>query len=367
MPIRNTHPTLHPPVRRRTGGFTLTELLVVVAIIVVLIGTLVVSVTAGAKRAQIANTQTLMGTISNGLATFQNDFGYLPPVLGQRAGTSPPERAVGRDVINFSTHAAGGSVVAKQQGWRSYTTLAEYLIGYGNRGEDGYGIVAGAPNGAGNRESPPFGIRSPGPDGAFGSIDAPVTGSPAALGLYQSRNPMRAPMTPPVAAGSAAWNQGSVNGTAVEGKVYGPYIELKDERLIAGITGFLPNGRPLLRFADEGLAGFDNLPKVIVDYWGEPIAYYRTPYADNDLRSTVNDANGVPANLGDVFALRRWELDTNDQSVGAPDAAGDDSSGTQLKSAAFALLSMGPDRAFDRTRRRDLGEFNKDNIVVTGK
>ena len=57
----------------------------------------------------------------------------------------------------------------------------------------------------------------------------------------------------------------------------------------------------------------------------------------------------------------------SDQSVGAPDAAGDNSASTQLKSAAVALVSMGPDRSFDRSRRRDLGEFNKDNIVVTGK
>lgn len=366
MQIHAQHPALPASACRRAGGFTLTELLVVVAIIVVLVSTLIVSVAAGAKRAQAANTQTLMGSISTGLTTFQNDFGYLPPVLGPRENPNPAARGLGRDVVNFTQDAAGANTIAKQQDWRSYTTLADYLIGYGNRGEDGYGVVAGAPNGAGNRENPPFGIRSPGPDGAFGSIDAPVNASPTALGLYRSRNPMRVPMTPPVATGSAAWNQGAVNGAAVEGNVYGPYIELKDEKLIAGIVGYQPDGRPLLRFADQGFDGFDNLPKTIVDYWGEPIAYYRTPYAGNDLRSTVNDANGVPANLGDVFALRRWELDTNDQSVGAPDAGGDNSSGTQLKGASFALLSMGPDRAFDRTRRRDLGEFNKDNIVVTG-
>ncbi len=365
MQIHARQTSLPTPARGRAGGFTLTELLVVVAIIVVLIGTLIVSVSAGAKRAQIANTQTLMGSISTGLSTFQNDFGYLPPVLGRR-GTGPG-RGEGRDVINFTDHAGISTIVAKQQDWLSYTTLADYLIGYGSRGEDGYGVVAGAPNGPGNRESPPFGIRAPGADGAFGAFDAPALSSPTLHGLYGARNPMRAPMSPAVPPGSPLWNQGTVNGAPVEGKVYGPYIELKDERLIAGITGYQPDGRPLLRFADQGLDGFDNLPKTIVDYWGEPIAYYRTPYAGNDLRSTVSDANGVAANLGDVFMLRRWELDTNDQSVGAPDAGGDDSSGTQLKSAAFALLSMGPDRAFDRTRRRDLGEFNKDNIVVTGK
>lgn len=364
MPNHPTHAATSMDARRRSAGFTLTELLVVVAIIVLLIGTLIVAVSAGAKRAQAANTQTLMASISTGLGQFQTDFGYLPPVLGAR-DPSPTVSSRGRDVVRLG-QLAGANDVARQQDWVSYTTLAEYLIGYGHRGEDGYGVVVGGPSGSGNREAPPFGIRSPGSDGCWGAIDAPNpffgASTPAAvLGIARARNPNRGtvsvnPTSP------AAWNT-----QPFEGKVYGPYIELKDERLIAGVSGFQPNGRPNLVFADQGVANFDQLPKVIVDYWGEPIAYYRAPYGGDDLRSTIADANGNLANLGDVYMLRPWEIAPGDQSAGAADAGGDDSSSTQLKSASFALVSMGPDRSFDRTRRRDLGEFNKDNIVVTGK
>jgi prepilin-type N-terminal cleavage/methylation domain-containing protein len=363
----SNHPTsidTRANARARSGGFTLTELLVVVAIIVLLIGTLIVAVSAGAKRAQAANTQTLMSSIATGLGQFQTDFGYLPPVLGSR-NPSPSASNLARDVVRLG-QVGGASDIERQQNWVSYTTLAEYLIGYGHRGEDGYGNVIGGPTGSGNREAPPFGIRSPGSDGCWGAIDAPNpfygAHPPAAvLGLAPARNPNRGTVSvAPTAPGN--WNT-----QPFEGKVYGPYIELKDERLIAGVSGLQPNGRPNLVFADQGVANFDQLPKVIVDYWGEPIGYYRAPYTGTDLRSSIADANGNLANLGDIYMLRPWEIAPSDQSVGAADAGADDSSSTQLKSAAFALVSMGPDRSFDRSRRRDLGEFNKDNIVVTGK
>ena len=82
---------MKPSMQRRTGhilaprrAFTLTELLVVIAIIVLLLGTLFVAINAGSKRAQIAKTQFLMNSIASGLAQFNTDFGYHPPVLGKR-------------------------------------------------------------------------------------------------------------------------------------------------------------------------------------------------------------------------------------------------------------------------------------------
>lgn len=356
---RGTKPFHHARAARR--GFTLTELLVVVAIIVTLIGSLVVALGAAAKRAQAANTTALMSAISTGLGKFEGDFGYLPPVLGPR-DTGAPASGRGRDVVRIGDVGAGG-VVQRQQDWISYTTLAEYLIVYGHRGEDGYGRVAGGAAGPGDREAPPFGIRSPGPDGAFGSIDSPqpaLAANPAFRGYYRARNPAR--LAAPPAVGNVNWNT-----QPVEGRVFGPYLDQIDERLLGGVTGYQANGRPTIVTADQGVPNFDLLPKVLLDYWGEPIAYYRRPYGGDDLRSTVADANGNLANLGDIYALRGWEIAPGDQSVGAPDASGDDSSSAHLKGASFALLSTGPDRSFNRTVRRDDAEFNKDNIVQTGR
>jgi len=359
LPIRS----LRTPRTARAGGFTLTELLVVVAIIVLLIGTLFVALGAAAKRAQLAKTTFLMGSIASGLAKFEGDFGYLPPVLGPRDTTSAPgSRGFARDVVKF-TQVAGANEIEQQQNWLSYTTLAEYLIGYGHRGEDGYGGIPGGPAGVGNKELPPFGIRGPGPDGCWGAVDArqpALSANPQFAGYFRARNPNRSPNPPAV-------NNNLWNTQAVEGRVYGPYIDTIDERLLGGLAGFDASGRPQIVTPDQGVANFDQLPKCLLDYWGEPIAYYRAPYGGDDPASDARKPGGDFFSLGDVYVLRPWEVDPNDRSVGAADLGGDDSSSAGLKSASFALLSKGADRAFDRSRRRDLGEFNKDNIVLTGK
>ena len=355
----------------RTRAFTLTELLVVIAIVVLLLGTLFVAINAASKRAQVAKTQFLMNTISSGLAQFNTDFGYLPPVLGRKDGSAPAS-GFARDVVRLNDAVVNGpNGIAQQQNWYSYTTLADYLLGYGHRGEDGYGIqrVNGAASGQisepGFKEAPPFGIRSPGADGCWGAIDAPQPNLVNFKGYYRARNPGRAALPPPVT--GTGWN-----AQVVEGRVYGPYIDQIDERLLGGLTGFDASGRPIILTRDQigttpNAVDFDARPKCILDYWGEPIAYYRTPYGGDDLRSNVPAPDGGYLDLGDVFCLREWEIDSSEQSAGAVDANGDNSSSASMKGAVFALLSRGGDRAYDRTVRRDASEFNKDNVVQAGK
>ena len=344
----------------RTRGFTPTELLVVIAIIVLLLGTLFVAINAAAKRAQAAKTQFLMNTISSGLAQFNPDFGYFPPVLGKRDASSSIS-GFARDVVRYNDAVVGGgNDLARQQNWYSYTTLAEYLLGYGHRGEDGYGIVRGGPSGPGNKEAPPFGIRAPGPDGCWGAIDAPQPGFTNFRGYFRARNPSRVAAPPAVA--STAWN-----AQTVEGRVFGPYIDQMDDRLIGGLTGFDPQGNPLIVTNDQGVPNFDDLPKVLLDYWGSPIAYYRAPYGGDDLRSNVPSPAGGFLNLGDIFCLREWEIDVAEQSEGAADANGDTTSSAAMKAASFVLLSPGGDRTVNRSVRRDANEVNKDNVIQAGK
>ena len=309
-------------------AFTLTELLVVVAIIVLLLGTLFVALSAASRRAQGAKTQFLMSSIATGLGQFQTDFGYLPPVLMPR-DTGAPGRGLGRDVTRLD-QIAGANVFDQQQRWVSYTTLADFLVGYGGRNEDGYGRFYAddpstpafelPPAGPGDREAPPFGIRSPGPDGCWGAIDAPqpaFSANPNFLGFYRARNPSRSAQT--IAVNNANWN-----ATFLEGKVYGPYLDAVDERLLGGITGFDASGRPTIVTADQGVPNFDDLPKTLLDYWGEPIAYYRAPYEGNDLRSSRLSPLGGFMGLGDIYVLRPWEINPNEVSSGAADANGDD-------------------------------------------
>ena len=91
--------------------------------------------------------------------------------------------------------------------------------------------------------------------------------------LVQSANP--------VAVHDTFYLEARMSGTNPNidtGKVFGPYLQLKDERLLASTDGtFDPNGNLNVYFPGEGNYN-DNDPKVITGYWGRPIRYYRTVY-----------------------------------------------------------------------------------------
>ncbi|MHC4646656.1 MAG: type II secretion system protein [Planctomycetota bacterium] len=95
--------------RRKRNGFTLVELLTVLAIITMLVGLLVPSLATVRKLAKITKQKANLNSIDVGLSTFRNDNGYYPP-----SSLTPPGRAgnycgaqklaealVGRDLMGF--------------------------------------------------------------------------------------------------------------------------------------------------------------------------------------------------------------------------------------------------------------------------
>lgn len=346
---------MHPSVRRRRG-FSVVELLVAMAIIVTLIALLVVAVERAMRGGQEAQTQFLMGSIEQGLVQFRSDHGYLPPVLGRGGTGSAAGGTIGfaRDVLAPPANAAG------QQGWSSLTTIADYLLGYGDRSADGYGVIGSPPyanpNAVGVEEFPLLGLRSPGPDGGWGSVLNPRTTQGVSAGVYAARNPGDAKVFPTVAG----------NAITIPGRVYGPYLEIKDTRALGALVGSDANGNPTIAFAGE-IDNFDAYPKVVCDYWGAPILYYRRPYLGSDpAKQNLN------LNLGDVVALRPWEVPPGQDVDGLADASldisgGDRTTTRELIAAEFALLSSGPDRAVNLGVRRDRDGINEDNIVKVGR
>ena len=229
------------------------------------------------------------------------------------------------------------------QAWYSVATPADYLIGYGNDQQDAYDGL---------------GIRHPGPDAVW---EATIYG--AADGSLGARN-----------AGT---------GPASAGKVYGQYLELKDERLLATTDGSTDaNGNLILFFPGEGNYNPDH-PKIIVDYWGNPIRYYRQVYpvgaikhgyrAKTYVTTTYGDQVPLPT-LSDVVLLRPYLTKVGASVNGLPDEqfdipglpSGDPTTSRALISAEFALFSAGSDRALTSNERFDDNEFNKDNIVELG-
>ena len=354
------------PGEPRRRGFSVVELLVAIAIIVVLIALLTVAVERAMRGGQQAQTEFLMGSIEQGLATFQNDHGYLPPVLGRSglAGSQPAGQVgFGRDLLPPPSDVAG------QQQWGSVTTLAEYLLGYGDRSADGYGAVGEPPypnpNAPGASEIPRLGFRSPGRDGVWNATLNPRSTQGLAPGVYLARNPDDA--FSGVGQGSAS------NAPRVAGRVFGPYIELKDTRVLGAVVGVDAQGTPIIALPGE-VENFDSLPKAILDYWGSPIRYYRRPYIGTDPRSPPPTAPGtaVALNLGDVFVLRPWEVAVGRDVDGASDfnptiPGGDRTTTRELVGANFALMSAGPDRSIDTRYRRDPEGRNEDNLTRVGR
>ena len=345
--------------RRTCGrrGFTVAELLVAISIVIVLIALLVVAVERAMRSGQEAQTQFLMGSIEQGLSQFRSDHGYLPPVLGA-SGTAGSQ---GPGTLGYARDALRGPQnVAELQSWNSITSLAEYLLGYGDRSCDGYGVIGEGPyanpDAPGVGEIPTLGLRGPGRDGCWGAIVNPRSAQGLSPGVFLARNPGDAGVFPSPAG----------NAVMIKGRRFGPYLELQDDRLLGALTGLDTNGNPIVAFPGE-IENFEDYPKVLCDYWGNPIQYFRRPYFGSDPAQ-----QNLQLNLGDVVALRPWEIAPGRETDGYADASsivsgGDTTTTRDLVAAEFALLSPGADRSSNFAIRRDPDEFNQDNIVKVGR
>ena len=325
---------------RSRRAFTMVEMLIIVAIVILLLSILLVALNAASRAGQTTSTSARMQAISRALVQFRKDVGYLPPVLNE---------ARGLNLTPDLDPAFGGTYAGAIQGYNSVTSLAEYLVGYGGRLQDGYGVDVGGSNT--DAERPPHGIRHPNNDGVW---NATLKGGG---GTLVERKP------------------------DTKGDVFGPYLELDDPDLLASTDG-TTDANDNLNVYFPGEVGYDeNDPKVIVDFWGRPIHYHRKPYPLGGLRTgfMAVDRNGdglvdpVPT-LGDVYVLRPFEVNPGEDVTGRPDGVGDTLTTTALNTAEFALFSPGPDRVFNfrvRYDDPDLGMTtsfaNRDNIVELGQ
>jgi type II secretory pathway pseudopilin PulG len=378
-----------------------------VGIIVVLVGLLVVAVSSASKAAQAASTRSMMGALSRALTQFKSDIGYFPPVLGFPTTGASQTGSVGylRDLIipPYFPPPQPPSVpppltvpqVAQVQQYYSMTSMVEYLIGPGGKNEDGYGAVgqwtasgvSPAVQNAAAKESPAAGIRSPLKDGVWGAYSNPklneanqdlASGAP---GNFSRRNLPR-----PVELNLQANHFVELDGTTlntfytlrpvqknnVSGRVLGPYLELKDGSLLGAIVGTdSVTGQPIVARAGDNNWN-PTAPKVLLDYYGQPMRFYRKGYVNGDPKriggKKVGSGTGsdVGWDLSDIFVLRPQRFDPNTEIDGLADALGDTASSRSLQMADFALFSSGPDQRADFTVRRDATLFNEDNIVEVG-
>jgi len=308
-------------------GFSLVELLVVVAVIALLV-TLVTVVASGALRsAGDARSAGILRSVGQGIAVFESDHGYVPPLVleGATAG-STASGMLTPELLRVASNLSNSDVRerVREQRYMSEYSLTVYLLGIGRLNPDAdatdYGLNPSGFAGHDGEAGP--GLKSPGSTRAWAD--------PRALNSDTIEiSPTR------------------------QGRVYGPYLDLAtlDDSLVLD--------------EDRGLFAIE-MPS------GERLRYY-SGWPTNDPDDPANAAKrtlgGVPPELLSPEALEAWQAETvssgGDLQAGYRSmSAGADRA---LLGAKYALLSSGADGKFGdlvegAATRTEIG-FDSDGLV----
>ena len=222
--------TTHSNTERRTSrrGFTLIEMLLVIAIIALLVGLLIVALGRVRRTGELAATEKLLRSIDMGLAQFKEDHGFLPPLLDDTIANG-----AGKDLLPYPVDRS------RNIDYYSVLTLAPYLLGVGDlNGDSEVDQYDDGVEGAG--------FRDPGIDQGWGYSFNGTAGR-GRKAYWQSKEKMMG--TPPT--------------RQIPGKVFGPYLQVSGEKEIA-----YAKNRAGVELREPELF-------AINDYWGGSIRYYR--------------------------------------------------------------------------------------------
>ena len=130
--MKTTHVT-HSQVSRR--AFTLVELLVAIAIILVLIGILLPALGKVSTKARVTSTQATMNEFAKACDTFQAQFGYYPGIVPENMLAATPNSPIS-GTENALLHLMGGAIRSDDP---NYLTAAGSEFTFGTTGTTGTG------------------------------------------------------------------------------------------------------------------------------------------------------------------------------------------------------------------------------------
>ncbi len=295
--MTTTPPTTRPARRPAPRGFTLVELLMVIAVTLILAGVLLTAVFGAIRGAKRSNIASQLATIGQGLDAFRNDFDTYPALLthldaNNNNAVLTPELvgSTRQDTLN----------AAYQAQFHSEWSLPAYLLGAGDLDGDREASTEDDDGADG------FGLRSPGPSRAWKNPDG-------------EHDPTRT------------------------GRVYGPYLDPGSmdkyvERVVVepGDDGLIDPVENQSALAADAQALFR-----IVDVYGVPIRYYR-----NWPDQHPADAGGVAGDPSAFYAplcMRSFEsVEAQlDGELGDPMRSEGVVTDRYLTTAPYMLLSAG--------------------------
>ncbi|MBC01858.1 MAG: hypothetical protein CMJ34_00955 [Phycisphaerae bacterium] len=197
-------------------GFSITELLVVIGIIVLLIGILLPALGRVRQKARVTETSSVMEEFAKACDAFNQQFGYYPGIVPEEYLANDPKIT---PMENAVLHLAGGAVRQDELpvfiDGVAYDNLAQIEFEPGNPDSTGQIISFAGPNGSIFRIA----------------VYAPAVG----------------------------------DGPFIQGKRYAPFFSPKGEQF-----------RPAkYNLGEEGTLGEIEFIPTVVDAWGQPVLYAR--------------------------------------------------------------------------------------------
>lgn len=266
-------------------GFTLVELLIVIAIIAILVALVTVAARGVFRSASTTRATGLLATINQAVAQFKADLTYEPPLISRvlPTGSSPDGLSGGIVTPELEGVISGNSAdvlkAYRRQRFNSQFSLPAYLMGVGSLSGRTMqrNVVGFPPNTAGVSEQA-AGYRAAALDDGF-----PGAGfrSPGTFKAW--KKPTSTVTTPP----------SFVHSPDLSGRTYGPYLNPDQMAGVLELVEVAP-GSPTtpMRARIPGVDGASNIWMYrFIEPSGEAVRYYRQWPTRDATSSPPNQAS----------------------------------------------------------------------------